>query len=90
MRNRKLLIYAVFISYLVWGSYWVGICQYPIGEECISGRWMLFFSGLPATLITIGSGGVSIPELVFTTIIGGIQWAAVVVLLVNWYGSKRK
>ncbi len=88
MKNYKLLFYAAFTSYLVWGSFWLGMCQYPVAEECISGRWMLFFTGLPSTLITIGVGGVGMPELVLTAIIGGLQWAGIIVLLVYWYGRK--
>jgi hypothetical protein len=88
MKNYKLLFYAVFVTYLVWGSFWLGMCQYPIAEECISGRWYLFYTGLPSTIISLGFGGVGIPELILTAVIGGVQWAGLTVLFMYFYNRK--
>ena len=88
LKNYKLLFYAVFVTYLVWGSFWVGICQYPVAEECISGQWYLFFTGLPSTILTLGFGGVGILELIVTSVIGGVQWAGLIVLIVYLYNRK--
>jgi len=90
MFNPKIVFLFCFTIYQIWGAYWVGICVYPIAEECISASWVLLFSGLPLTLTTIGFGGVGIPDIILKSIIGGLNFGLIFMGALFYLKRKRK
>lgn len=88
--NLKILFWAVFATYMIWGGFNMGTCLNPIAEECIIAMWWLFLTGLPSTLLIAGVSGAGIPEVAFMAIFGATQWAGLAVLIVWLVGRRRK
>jgi hypothetical protein len=89
MARVRLIAMAVFLAYLAWGAYWVGVCAHPVAEECISARLILLATGFPASLISLAFGGVSVYEVGATAFLGAAQWSAVAYLISRWLAKRR-
>jgi hypothetical protein len=88
--NLRILFWAVFATYMIWGGFLMGACWNPVADECIGTMWWLFFTGLPSTLLTVGVTGAGIPEVAFMAIFGATQWAGLAVLIVWLVGRRKK
>ncbi|MFC1769491.1 hypothetical protein ACFLZI_00415 [Nitrospirota bacterium] len=88
---RNILIMTmIFFGYMVWGTYLMWSCYKEVTEACIAGSWALLFTGLPSTLMLIGMGGASIPEMFIYALVGGCQWAALSLLFLWWIDRRKE
>lgn len=79
MRRSNLAARIVAVSYLAWGAVMVGLCvRESVGEECISGMWMLVLTGLPISVVGALAFGRPGPlSLIVLTALGALQWSLI-------------
>lgn len=85
--RSALWIAVVVLAYAVWSAFWIGVCAFPVGEECIAATVTLYVTGFPLALLTFPMGS-TIMHVVIAAGLGAIQWAALTVLFLR-YRSKN-
>jgi len=82
-----LWIACVMLAYTTWAGFWIGLCVYPIGEECISAVIVLYVTGFPGALLAELFGG-GLDHVVAAAVLGTMQWGAVATLLLRWRRAR--
>lgn len=85
----RLWIAVVILAYLAWSAFWVGICAFPIGEECVSATIVLYVTGFPLALLTAPMGS-TIVHVVIAAALGAIQWGIVATFLARLWAKKSE
>lgn len=84
----RLWIAVVVLAYAAWSAFWVGVCAFPVAEECISATLLLYVTGFPLALLTWPMGSTML-HVVVAAGLGAIQWGVLAALLVRWRSRRR-
>ena len=88
--TRVWLIAAVgFLAYAVWGAFWIGVCAYPVAEDCVSAHLALLVTGFPLSLGSLLTGPLNVTTIAATALLGAIQWGAVAYGAARWAAKRR-
>jgi hypothetical protein len=85
----RLWIAVVVLAYAAWCAFWVGVCAFPVAEECVSATLVLYVTGFPLALLTLPMGS-TISHVVIAAVLGAIQWGVLTVLFVRRRSRQRE
>lgn len=86
--NGRLWIAIVVLAYVAWSAFWVGVCAFPIAEECISATLILYVTGFPLALVTFPMGS-TIQHVVLAAALGCLQWGMLAALVIRKFSARR-
>jgi hypothetical protein len=84
----RLWIAVVVLAYAAWSAFWVGVCAFPVAEECISATLILYVTGFPLALLTFPMGS-TIPHVVLAGGLGCLQWGILAAVLIRKRSARR-
>jgi len=84
----RLWIAIVVLAYAAWSAFWVGVCAYPVAEECISATLILYVTGFPLALLTFPMGS-TIQHVLLAAGLGCLQWGMVTRLIIRKRSARR-
>jgi hypothetical protein len=85
---ERLWIAVVVLAYAAWSAFWIGVCVFPVAEECISATLVLYVTGFPLALLTFPMGS-TIAHVMLAAGLGCLQWGIFVALLVRKRSARR-
>jgi hypothetical protein len=85
----RLWIAVVVLAYIAWCAFWVGVCAFPVAEECVSATLVLYVTGFPLALLTLPMGS-TILHVVIAAGLGAIQWGVLAALFIRKRSGQRK
>jgi hypothetical protein len=68
------------LAYSAWSAFWIGVCAFPVAEECISATLVLYVTGFPLALLTWPMSS-TILHVIVAAALGTIQWGVLALLL---------
>ena len=80
--TSRLWVALVVLAYVAWSAFWVGVCAFPVAEECVSATVVLYVTGFPLALLTFPMGS-TIVHVVIAAGLGAIQWGVLAALLIR-------
>jgi hypothetical protein len=84
----RLWIAVVVLAYAAWSAFWVGVCAFPVAEECISATLILYVTGFPLAMLTFPMGSTML-HVVLAAGLGCLQWGILTALLVRKRSTRR-
>lgn len=84
----RLWIAVVVLAYAAWSAFWIGVCAFPVAEECISATLILYVTGFPLALLTFPMGS-TIPHVALAALLGCLQWGILAAVLVRRRSARR-
>jgi hypothetical protein len=87
--TSRLWIAVVILAYVAWSAFWVGVCAFPIAEECVSATMVLYVTGFPLALVTFPMGS-TVMHVVIAGILGALQWGVLTAFLMRARVKKRE
>jgi hypothetical protein len=84
----RLWITVVMLAYAAWSAFWVGVCTFPVAEECISATLVLYVTGFPLALLTFPMGS-TIAHVVLAGGLGCLQWGILAAVLMRRRSARR-
>ena len=87
--TSRLWIAVVVLAYAAWSAFWLGVCAFPIAEECVSATIVLYVTGFPLALITFAMGS-TVVHVIIAGALGAIQWGVLTALFMRARVRKRE
>lgn len=87
--KSRLWVALAVLAYFAWSAYWVGVCAFPIAEECVSATLVLYVTGFPLALLTFPMGS-TIVHVVFAGVLGALQWGVLTAVFLRARAKKRE
>jgi hypothetical protein len=87
--TSRLWIALVPLAYVAWSAFWVGVCAFPVAEECVSATVVLYVTGFPLALLTAPMGS-TILHVVIAALLGAIQWGFLAAMFFRNRAKKRE
>lgn len=81
-RASPLWVAIVVLAYAAWSAFWVGVCAFPIAEECVSATLVLYVTGFPLALLTFPMGS-TLVHVVIAGVLGTLQWGVLAAWLMR-------
>ena len=86
--TSRLWIAVVVLAYVGWAAFWLGVCAFPIAEECVSATLVLYVTGFPLAVLTFPMGS-TLLHVAIAGALGAVQWGVLIGLLMRARAKKR-
>jgi len=85
----RLWVVIVILAYAGWSAFWLGVCAFPVAEECVSATVVLYVTGFPLALLTFPMGS-TILHVALSASLGAVQWGTLAALLIRWRARRSQ